>query len=143
MSTSLNTYLVIGATFSAIAALLHFACVFWGAPGFRLLGAGEPIVQMAERGHWYPTFIAFVVGAVLSIWAFYALSGAGVIGKLPFLRIILFGITVIYLLRAVSFPLLKPAFPGNSDTFWLVSSGICLVIGLVHFAGLRQEWERL
>ena len=143
LSSSWNAFLVLGAALSAIAAALHFACIFWGAPGFRFLGAGEPIAQMAERGHWYPSFIAFVIGALLMVWATYALSGAGLLVKLPFVRLVLSTITGIYLLRALVFPLLKPAFPGNSDTFWMVTSGICLVIGLIHLVGLRQVWSQL
>lgn len=137
-----NTPLLIGTSFSLAVAILHFACIFWGANGFRFLGAGEPIVSMSAAGHWYPPFIAFVIGAVLAIWALYALSGSGVIPTLPYLRLVLVGITGIYLLRAVAFPLLKPAFPGNSTTFWLVTSAICLVIGLVHLVGLIQVWQR-
>ena len=140
---TINSFLVAGALLSAIVAALHFACIFWGAAGFRFLGAGEPIAEMAARGHWYPSFIAFVIGGVLLSWSVYALSGAGVVVQLPYLRIVLSAITLIYLLRAVLFPLLKPAFPNNSDTFWLVTSGICLVIGVIHLIGLRQVWERL
>jgi len=143
MQSSLNILLVVGSIFSITAALLHFACIFWGAPMFRFLGAGEPVVQMAAEGHWYPNFIAFAVGALLSVWSLYALSGAGVIAQLPYARAALSVITFIYLLRAVAFPLLKPAFPGNSDTFWLASSAICLIIGLVHFFGLMQVWEHI
>ena len=98
---------------------------------------------MAEAGHWYPNFIAFVIGVMLSVWAVYALSGAGLLMQLPFVRLVLSAITGIYLLRALAFPLLKPAFPGNSDMFWLVTSGICLVIGLIHLVGLRQVWNQL
>ena len=143
MSSSWNIFLVFGAALSAIAAALHFACIFWGAPGFRFLGAGEPIARMAEAGHWYPNFIAFVIGAMLSVWAVYALSGAGLLMPLPFVQLVLSAITGIYLLRALAFPLLKPAFPGNSDMFWLVTSGICLVIGLIHLVGLSQVWNQL
>jgi hypothetical protein len=98
---------------------------------------------MAEKGHWYANFIAFAIGALLAVWAVYALSGAGLLMRLPFVRLVLSVITGIYLLRAVAFPLLKPAFPENSGTFWIVTSGICLVIGLVHLAGLRQVWGQL
>lgn len=143
MSSSWNAFLVLGAALSAIAAALHFACIFWGASGFRFLGAGEPIAQMAEEGHWYPSFIAFAIGVLLTVWAAYALSGAGLLMQLPFVRLVLSAITGIYLLRALAFPLLKPAFPGNSDTFWMVTSGICLVIGLIHLVGLRQVWSQL
>lgn len=137
-----NIPLLFGAAFSLIAAVLHFACIFWGTSGFRFLGAGEPIVSMSAAGHWYPPLIAFVIGAVLATWALYALSGSGVMPPLPYLRPVLVGITAIYLFRAVAFPLLKPAFPGNSATFWLVTSAICLVIGLTHLLGLIQVWQR-
>lgn len=137
-----NYPLLLGAMLSLLAALLHFACIFLGANGFRWLGAGEPIIGMAEAGHWYPPFIAFVIGVVLTIWGLYALSGSGVIQPLPYLRQVLLVITIVYLLRAIGFPLLKPLFPGNSDTFWFVTSAICLVIGLAHMFGLIQIWQR-
>lgn len=45
--------------------------------------------------------------------------------------------------RAVALPLLRPAFPENSHTFWLVSSGICLFIGLFHLYGVLGIWHML
>lgn len=79
----------------------------------------------------------------LVVWALYALSGAGVIRKLPLVRLALCVITGIYLLRAVAFVPLQAYFPGNSMSFWLVSSAICLAIGVVHLLGLRQVWPSL
>jgi len=140
MSSSL---MLAAATFSFAAAALHFACIPWGANGFRILGAGTAIVRMAQTGHWYPALVAFVIGAVLTVWGFYALSAAGFVRSLPFPRFVLGGITAIYLLRALAFPLLKPMFPGNSVTFWWVSSGVCLIVGLVHLFGLVQVWAHL
>jgi hypothetical protein len=43
----------------------------------------------------------------------------------------------------VAFPLIKSSFPGNSNTFWLVSSGICGLIGLVHAYGTVSLWRTL
>jgi hypothetical protein len=138
---SCNIPLVFGSVLSLSAAVLHFACIPWGVDGFKFLGAGEPIIRMSASGHWYPPFIAFSIGSVLSVWSAYALSGAGMLPPLPHLRWVLVGISAIYLLRAVAFPLLKPAFPGNSNAFWLMTSSICLFIGLVHLIGLIQVWE--
>lgn len=138
-----NPLMLAAAIFSFAAAALHFACIPWGANGFRILGAGTAIVRLAQTGHWYPPFIAFVIGSILTVWALYALSAAGFIQPLPFLRLTLTTITAIYLARALAFPLLKPVFPGNSSTFWLVSSGVCLIVGLAHLFGLIQVWERI
>ncbi|AHG20734.2 hypothetical protein Z042_14800 [Chania multitudinisentens RB-25] len=133
--------LSVAAALTAVAAALHFSCIFIGAPAFRFLGAGEVIAKMAERGHWYPSFIAFVIGIVLTSWAAYALSGAGVTPRLPLTPYALFAIALIFLFRAVGFPLLKSAFPENSQTFWFVTSGICLVIGLAFLIGAIGLWR--
>jgi hypothetical protein len=135
-----NVFLVTGAAFSALAALLHFACIFIGAPAFRALGAGEKLARLAERGHWYPGLVAFGIGAALSVCAAYALSAAGLLPRLPLMRTVLTLFAGVLLLRAFAFPLLRPLFPDNSTTFWWVSSAACLVVGLVHAVGLRQVW---
>lgn len=137
----LNIPLMLGGILSIVAALLHFACIVWGGDGYRRLGAGEKLAHMADEGHWFPSVITLFIGSILFVWGLYAFSGAGLIAPLPFLPIILVGITLVYLLRAVAFPLLKPVFPENSTTFWLISSGICLVISLLHLTGLIQIWE--
>lgn len=143
MQTSVNSFLLAGAVLSFAAALLHFACIFWGVNGFRILGAGSAIVRMAQSGHWYPPFIAFAIGSGLTACAAYALSAGGFIQPLPLLRIVLVTITAVYLLRALAFPFIKPLFPSNSTTFWFVSSGICFLIGTAHLLGLIQVWERI
>ncbi len=108
-----------------------------------MFGAGEAMAQMAEQGLWYPTLVTLTIAAVLCIWGTFALAGAGVIKKLPLTRSILVVITSVFLLRAFLFPALMPSFPDNSLTFWLVSSGICLLIGSLFAVGTKQEWSRL
>lgn len=101
------------------------------------------MARLAAAGHPRPTLFALAIASVLLVWACYALSGAGAIRRLPLLKPVLCAITVIYLLRGLGFVVLQPFFPGNSLTFWLISSGICLLLGLVHLAGLWQRWRWL
>jgi len=143
MTGSPNAFLLLGAALSAMAALLHVGCILFGAPWYRFFGAGERIARMAENGHWYPTLVTLFITTVLTFWSVYALSGAGVIRRLPLVRMALCVITAIYLLRAVAFFALRPYFPGNSAAFWWWSSAVCLVLGLVHLVGLQQVWARL
>ena len=140
---SYNRFLIVGATLSILAALAHVGCIAFGGSWYRALGAGERMAQMAEAGHWYPTAVTAAISGVLLAWAAYALSGAGVIRRLPLLRTVLCAITAVYLLRGIVFVALMPLFPGNTVTFWLASSSICLAFGLVHLVGLRQAWARL
>ena len=143
MASSINKLLVVGAFLSALAALMHLACLVVGAPLFRLLGAGEQMAQLHLAGHWYPTVVTLVIAGVLAAWSAYALSVAGVIRKLPLLRTALSAITAIYIGRGIAFVPVMAHFPGNSVAFWVVSSSICLLVGIVHFVGLRQSWRGL
>lgn len=143
MLKSNNRALIVAAALNALAAMAHVGCVVFGASWYRFLGAGEGIARMAEAGHRYPTLMALSIAMLLFIWSAYALSGAGVIRSLPLRKTALCIITAIYLLRGLGFAAIMPLFPGNGITFWLISSGICLLFGLVHLVGLRQVWARL
>ena len=107
------------------------------------MGAGPRMAELAAAGHWYPPVITVVIAGALFVWSAYALSGAGVIRRLPLLRTVLVAITAVFVLRGFARPVLEPFFPGNSDTFWFWSSAICLAIGLLHLVGLRRAWPRL
>lgn len=44
----------------------------------------------------------------------------------------------IFLIRGVSFGGLMPMFPENRLTFWLVSSAVCIAIGMLYSIGTYQ-----
>lgn len=138
-----NKLLIAAAICSGVAALLHLGCIIFGAEWYRFFGAGEEMAQMAEAGDIQPTIVTLVIVSLLTIWSLYALSGAGVILRLPLLRAGLCVIAAIYLLRGVAFVPLMPMFPENSATFWAVSSSICFVLGLLYALGTWQSWEHL
>ena len=143
MGAAINPLLIVGAVLSAIAALLHVGCIVFGASWYRFFGAGERMARLAEAGDWRAAAITSVIVAVLSIWALYALSGAGAIRALPLLRIGLCAIAAVYSLRGLA-GLLYAAFGARADAaFWWWSSAICLVFGIVHVVGLMQVWSRL
>lgn len=93
------------------------------------------MARAVEAGKRKPALITLAIASILLLWALYAFSGAGIIPRLPLTKIALALISVVYLARAVAFPLLKPAFPENSRIFWWVSSSICLVLGLLYAIG--------
>lgn len=136
-----NVYLITGGVLSFIAGLLHIAIIFGGAEWYRFFGAGEELALMAEQGSWYPGFITFGIATVLFIWGFYALSGAGIIPKFPFLKTALILISAIYLLRGIA---VIPAYifqPDMIDNFLIWSSVICLAYGVLHTLGTAQIWR--
>ena len=139
----MNAFLIIGGTLSAIAAVLHLGCIYFGASWYRFFGAGEPMAQFAEQGSVRPTLITLGITSVLAIWSLYAFSAAGIIGRFPFIKTALIIITSIYLLRGVAGFLLINHPMGRSADFWIWSSLICLTIGLLHLLGIKQQWAVL
>lgn len=139
-----SSLLLLAAAWSALAALAHVGVVHGGPSWYRFFGAGEGMARLAESGSWYPAAITLCIALVLAVWSAYAASGAGLLPALPLLRAVLVAITAVYLLRALAgFGLAAFAPGGNSPAFWVWSSRICLVIGLVHAVGLAKQWRLL
>ncbi len=138
-----NKLLMLGAVLSALAALIHVACIHFGAQWYRFLGAGEEMATLAEAGSWKPGIITAGIAAVLGVWSLYALSGAGAIRSLPFVRTGLCIITAIYLLRGLVALPVAVLQPAQATAFLWWSSAICLGFGVVHLIGLRQRWRAL
>lgn len=142
MSTG-RTLLMAGGGLSLAAALLHVAVIFGGPGWYRFFGAGEAMARAAGRGAWQPTAITLGIASVLAIWAAYAFSGAGLIGRLPLLRTGLVVISTIYLLRGLVLPHAMIFMPEVVTPFLVWSSLIVLVYGLAYAAGTWLHWTAL
>lgn len=139
----MNIYLLTGGILSAIAALLHLGCIYFGASWYRFFGAGEQMALMAEQGSAQPTLITLGIFSILALWSAYAFSAVGLIIRLPLIRLALVLISLIYITRGiVGFTLINNPM-GRSPEFWLWSSSICLTFGLIHSIGLKAQWSKL
>ena len=139
---------IIAAILSFIASALHIAIIFGGPDWYRFFGAGEAMATLAEEGSFRPTLITLGIAGILAIWGLYALSGAGVIMKLPLLKIALCLITAIYLIRGIAglvlpFVVSHPAIAQNSLSFWLISSTLCCGFGTFYCLGTVKAWHHL
>jgi hypothetical protein len=142
MPEGTNLTLLLAALLNAVIGLLHLAIIVVGPRWYRLFGAGEHMAVAAEKGHWYPALITAAIAAVLLAWSAYALSAAGVIGRLPLLLPAMCLITLVYLARGLLGPWLL-AGTGRTRRFIVVSSLVCLGFGLVHLLGVVQQWPVL
>lgn len=143
MPASPNYFLIFAGALSALAGLLHLGCIVFGASWYRFFGAGQKMVALVEAGSAYPTRMTLAISAVLFLWAALALSGAGVLPRLPHLRLALPLIAAAYLLRGLAFAPLMRAIPSNSLAFWLWSGTICFAIGILHVLGIIRAWPHL
>lgn len=143
MLTPAHPWLIGAAILSGIAALLHVAIIFGGGPWYRFFGAGERMAVAAEAGHAYPAIVTFGIAIVLFLWSAYALSGAGVLPALPFLKWSLVAITAVYLLRGLAIVPLFLLSRARATPFLVWSSLICIGYGAVHLAGIIDVWQQL
>ncbi len=143
MPSKPNKCLLAAAFGTVLAALGHAGCIVFGADWYRFFGAGEQMAQMAAQGLWYPTAVTALIVSVLLVWTLYALAGAGVIRTLPLQRTALVLISAVLLARGGGFFAIMALFPGNSLTFWLVSSAFCLLLGALFAIGTSQQWAWL
>jgi hypothetical protein len=84
-----NSFLLTGAALSAVAAVLHVGCIIFGGSWYRFFGAGERMVRLSASGSVTPAIITGGIAVVLTLWSLYAFSAAGVIPRLPLIRIVL------------------------------------------------------
>lgn len=145
-----NKLLFFGGVFSLSAAIAHLCVIVGGPDWYRAFGAGEEMARLAETGSSYPTMVTLVIAAVLFVWALYGFSAAGLIRRLPLMRLALVLISTILLLRGLlgvpvvmlsDSPYLNELQQNLS--FMLLSSFICLVIGLCYAIGTSQTWSSL
>ncbi|MBO6794137.1 MAG: hypothetical protein JJ895_09505 [Balneolaceae bacterium] len=138
-------YLKTAAICSFSIALLHVAIMIVGGEWYVFFGAGQEMARLDETGSWYPKIVNSVIAVIFSIWGCYALSAAGMIKKLPFLRTVILSISGILILRGISgfilpFTSTHPFILQNSIPFWMITSVISTLLGLLFLLGLIGRW---
>jgi hypothetical protein len=128
---------------SAAAAILHIAIIFGGPDWYLFFGAGEGMARAAACGLVRPALFAVGIAAILLIWSAYAMSGAGIIRRLPLLRAGLVVISAIYLLRGLVLLPILLVWRDYLSPFAVWSSLIVLAYGIVYAIGTRRAWSRL
>ncbi len=139
-----NYALVFAAILSFCAAVYQLVISLvpkWSA----FFGAGEELTSK-------PLLLLLMGAAVailLAIWGFYGLSGAGLIRRLPLLRLVIFLIGAIYIFRGLPIllkllELVKILAPSEAIELprLLVFLG-ALIAGLFYWAGLANGWMEM
>jgi hypothetical protein len=147
-----DVFLMAAGLATAAAALIHLMIPLGGPAWYAFFGAPRRLVRLAEAHALYPAVSCVVIAAGLFVCAAYAFSGARLLPPLPLLRLALAAIALVFLLRGVGFLFLEWLWPGSLvrvsgsqgiDTFLLVSSLICLLIGGAYAWGLFMAWSHL
>ena len=136
-----NLWLAAAGALSAAASAAHLAIIVGGPRWYDFFGAGPRMVRLAEQGSPKAALITFGIAAVLAVWAAYAFSGAGLIPRLPFLKLALAAISAVYLLRAIGYIPALYAAGAPVGAFAWISSAIVLLYAVVHVIGTLELWR--
>ncbi|ALO34498.1 hypothetical protein CMT41_07045 [Colwellia sp. MT41] len=137
---------IFGAVLTFLGSLLHIAIIIGGPDWYLASGAGENMATLAKSDSMYPAFVGSILVCIFFGWSLYALSGAGIIRRLPFLKLFLIliaGLCIVRGLYGFFIPLLfnTPYVINLGVWFWVASSMVWLVIGLFYAAGIRSRWS--
>ena len=122
-------FLILASLINFAIAGLHIYIITQGAPAYRAFGAGEEMARATEKGSIVPALVTFGIAIVFFVWGLYALAGARVIPELPWTRVILIVIAMIYVARGL-------VIFYKRDAFMVITSLVSLAVGLLHVAGL-------
>jgi hypothetical protein len=128
--------LLLGATANFCVALFHLIIVFVGAPGYRYFGVTQ-LAEMQEKGSIVPAALTLGLTMMFALFATYALSGAGVLRRGPFLRTVLVALGAIYILRGLPVirQIIELAFGDKKYLMAVFFSGVSLLIGISFVIG--------
>lgn len=116
----------------AIAAA-HAIGLIWAWTFFAAVGIEDEMRELAAQGAALPYVLTLLTCAVFLVFGLYALSGAGDLRRLPFLRTGLVTVAAIYLCRATVYEGINAVRDG--DVTQIAFAVIALSIGLCYAYG--------
>lgn len=144
MNRSGRVAFFLAAAASGLVALLHLCIALVGSRGYRYFGA-PGLAKAAEQGSLLPAIATLLLAILFAVGATYALSGAGCVPRLPFLRV---GLLIVGLAFAVRGLLAVPeaaAWARGSLRYprALGFSAFSLLTGCCFLVGLTRGWRQL
>jgi hypothetical protein len=130
-------WIQLAAAIAAFGAAIHLAAIIGGPSWYVFFNAPAQVVASARDGTWLAPVSAGIIAVLMALCALYAISATGVIRRLPLIRLGLFSIATVCLLRAfVLFPLALK-FPALWNTFELVAALVWATAGVGFALGFR------
>jgi len=120
------------ALFTAIA---HLSCIVLGEACYRAQLAPEVIVKSAVSGTWVAPVGTVLISSLFVICAVYAISAAKLIKPTPLLKLSIFTISGLCVLRGVVTIPIVFLFPDKITTFVLIAGFVWFLSGVLLISG--------
>ena len=133
--------LKLGGYINIFIAIAHILCLFWADAFFAYTGVGENMQRNAAINPILPYVITILVAIAFFIFGLYGLSAADKFRKLPFLKIGVFAIAVVYMGRGVVGTVINVFVEPIFLWYHLLFSFCALGIGLLYLTGGLKKWK--
>lgn len=134
--------LKLGGYINILIAIAHIIGLIWAQEMYDYTGVGEDMRRNVEIHPLLPTAMTIFVAIFFFIFGLYGLSAAGMIKKLPLLKLGVFAIAVIYLFRGVVGSVVNIGFESSFQWHHLLFSFCAIGIGLLYLLGGMQVWKK-
>ena len=140
-----TNYLLLFASLLAFAGAIIQAAIGFVPEWSAAVGAGDELTSNPSL----LLALGLLMALVFAVCGLYGLSGAGLIRRLPLLRLGLFVIGLVCTLNGVPLIFRLPALLGLRPSpqpipfSFVISSLVFLTVGLGYLTGLAADWKRL
>lgn len=129
--------LVVAAIIAIFTALAHLSCIYFGPACYSAQMAPPIIIKSAEAGTLLAPLGTILVSAIFVILGLYALSAAKIIAQLPLLKIGIYSIAFVCVVRGLLPILFWFAHPEKISQQVIYVGLIWLLTGLLYFFGYK------
>ncbi|MFC2152024.1 hypothetical protein ACFLSE_05800 [Bacteroidota bacterium] len=129
--------LKIGGYINILIGLAHLIGLLWANTMFEVTGIGQEMKDLSEIHSSLPYLLTILAALFFFVFGYYGLSAENKHKKLPFLKPVIFTITVIYILRGIG-GLAVTTGQRTDLILEILYSLVALIIGLLYlFGGLK------
>ena len=132
--------LKLGGYINILIAIGHLIGLIWAEQFFEVTGIGGKMNELTQIHSSLPYLLTIFVSIVFFVFGLYGLSADDKFRKLPFLKIGIFGIAGIYILRGLG-QLIFDYIQRISTSLGTMYSIIALIIGLLFLIGGLKKWK--
>jgi hypothetical protein len=125
---------------ASASAIWHLLCIWGGSSWFTFARAPQQIIDSAHQGTLLAPIATIIVASLMFACTIFALSGAGLIRKVPLLKSALITIAILCTLRGL---IAIPAFVTSTglDVWQIVASTVWFYVGICFIAGSVEQYK--
>jgi len=131
--------LITAAIIAFVTAVAHMSCILLGPECYAAQMAPKEIVESAKQGTWLAPVGTTLVSVLFAICGCYALSAAGYIRPLFLLKIGIYFIGSLCIVRGILGLQLWLRKPELFDTFGIWANWFWFICGLFFILGIRRS----